>query len=170
MRRLAGGLQRHGVGPGDLVGLCLPRSSDLVVAMLGVMRTGAAAVPVDPNGPVQRVVEDLSVRLVLTDSRHTGLISGAPRVKMDRLRLRESEPGFDDARPDLPACVLSTDRRAVRIGHSALVNLLPAGFGTALELLRPLMTGETVSLRPVPLARPPVARRWDLADAAQHAS
>ncbi|MCM2515379.1 amino acid adenylation domain-containing protein [Streptomyces griseoincarnatus] len=66
--RLAWGLRDAGVGPGDMVGVLLPRSVDLVVALLGVLKSGAGYVPMDPGYPGERVdfmVEDSGVSLVL---------------------------------------------------------------------------------------------------------
>ena len=48
-------LQRYGVGLGDCVGIFLPREADLVAAMLGVLKAGAAYVPLDPAYPAARV-------------------------------------------------------------------------------------------------------------------
>ncbi|WGS85504.1 amino acid adenylation domain-containing protein [Methylomonas sp. UP202] len=44
-----------GVAPGDLVGLCVERSVDMLVAMLAILKAGAAYVPIDPKYPEQRV-------------------------------------------------------------------------------------------------------------------
>ncbi|NEE21938.1 AMP-binding protein, partial [Streptomyces sp. SID7499] len=51
---LADGLHAHGVRPGDLVGLCLPRGADLVAAMLAVLKADAVYVPLDPEHPADR--------------------------------------------------------------------------------------------------------------------
>lgn len=45
----------RGVGPGDLVAVCLPRSCDLVAALIATLKVGAAYVPVDPEYPAERV-------------------------------------------------------------------------------------------------------------------
>ncbi|WP_322763132.1 amino acid adenylation domain-containing protein [Frankia sp. Cr2] len=55
--RLALFLGRHGVGPGALVGIYLERSEEIVVAVLGVMKSGAAFVPLDPVYPPVRVAQ-----------------------------------------------------------------------------------------------------------------
>ncbi|MEV7627239.1 amino acid adenylation domain-containing protein, partial [Actinoplanes sp. NPDC089786] len=52
--RVAAALAGRGAGPGDVVALSRPRSLELVVAMLGVLKTGAAYLPVDPGYPAER--------------------------------------------------------------------------------------------------------------------
>ncbi|MFF9077669.1 amino acid adenylation domain-containing protein [Streptomyces sp. NPDC014872] len=67
--RLAGRLAAHGVGPEARVGLVLPRSIDLVVAVLAVLKAGGAYVPVDPAAPADRIgyiMEDSAAQLVVT--------------------------------------------------------------------------------------------------------
>ncbi|MFH8434197.1 amino acid adenylation domain-containing protein [Streptomyces sp. NPDC018007] len=66
----ADGLYARGVRPGDLVGLCLPRSADLVAAMLGILKAGAGYVPLDPEHPAERrerTARDAGVRLTVED-------------------------------------------------------------------------------------------------------
>ncbi|MFD4238992.1 amino acid adenylation domain-containing protein [Streptomyces sp. NPDC058542] len=66
----ADGLYAHGVRPGDLVGLCLPRTADLVAAMLGVLKADAVYVPLDPEHPAdrrERTAKDAGVRLTVED-------------------------------------------------------------------------------------------------------
>lgn len=53
--RLARRLKAKGVGRGDLVILCLPRSVDVVVGLIGILKSGAAYVPIDPAYPASRV-------------------------------------------------------------------------------------------------------------------
>ncbi|MFJ8747559.1 non-ribosomal peptide synthase/polyketide synthase, partial [Embleya sp. NPDC127516] len=62
-------LRRYGVGAGSVVGLCLPRGVDAVVAILAVWRVGAAYLPIDPEYPSDRIA------FMLTDSRAVTLIS-----------------------------------------------------------------------------------------------
>jgi natural product biosynthesis luciferase-like monooxygenase protein len=64
-------LVRDGVKPGNIVGLNLERGADLVVAMLAVMKTGAAHLPLDPDYPEARIdfmVQDSGAKLVLRDA------------------------------------------------------------------------------------------------------
>ena len=74
-RLLAGMLQAHGVQAGDMVPLLLPRSVDLIVAMVALVRLGAVYVPVDLRSPPARVLmilERVQPRLVLTE--HAGQV------------------------------------------------------------------------------------------------
>ena len=53
--QLAHLLQRHGVGPDILVGVCLERTPELVVALLGILKAGGSYVPIDPQYPRERM-------------------------------------------------------------------------------------------------------------------
>ncbi len=66
---LAGQLKALGVGTDVLVGLCLPRSLDMVVGALGIMRAGGAYVPMDPDYPVDRLsfmLDDAATPVLIT--------------------------------------------------------------------------------------------------------
>ncbi|MFB6891575.1 amino acid adenylation domain-containing protein [Kitasatospora sp. NPDC056327] len=70
--RLARVLTGRGVGPESLVGLALPRSADLVVAVLAVLKSGAAYVPIDTDHPTARIaqlVTDARPGVVVTEGR-----------------------------------------------------------------------------------------------------
>ncbi|HLG74219.1 MAG TPA: condensation domain-containing protein, partial [Chloroflexota bacterium] len=75
--RLARHLTRRGVCPGALVGLSLGRTPDMVVALLAVLKAGAAYVPLDPAYPQERLrfmVQDARLRVIVTADRWaTGL-------------------------------------------------------------------------------------------------
>ncbi|MFF2751299.1 amino acid adenylation domain-containing protein [Kitasatospora sp. NPDC058048] len=136
--RLARHLRARGARPERLVGVCLPRSADLVVALLAVLKSGAAYLPLDPDLPAQRMsfmLADADVPLLLTqDSLADRLPShGAATVRMDtEARLIAARP--DDPLPPLatPANLAysiytsgSTGRpKAVLVPHEGVVNYL----------------------------------------------
>ena len=70
--QLAHYLQRLGVGPDVLVGLCVERSLEMVVGLLGILKAGGAYVPLDPTYPRERLafmLEDAQVVVLLTQQR-----------------------------------------------------------------------------------------------------
>ncbi|WP_253267541.1 non-ribosomal peptide synthetase, partial [Streptomyces sp. NL15-2K] len=86
--RLACALRGAGVGVESRVGLLLGRSVDVVVAMLGVLRAGAAYVPVNAGFPAERVrqvVEDSGAQLIVADDelRELAGVAGVPLVSVD---------------------------------------------------------------------------------------
>ncbi|OCC08039.1 amino acid adenylation domain-containing protein [Streptomyces sp. PTY087I2] len=123
---LADGLYAHGVRPGDLVGLCLPRSTDLVAAMLAVLKADAVHVPLDPEHPAdrrERTARDAGVRLTVEDP---ATLTGHP-----------SRPATPRGTPGSPAYVIhtsgSTGRpKGVLVPHAnvtALVDAVREDFG-----------------------------------------
>jgi len=70
--RLAQHLRGLGVGPDSIVGLCMERSIDLMVGLLGILKAGGAYLPLDPSYPAERLefmLEDSQAPIVLTQSR-----------------------------------------------------------------------------------------------------
>ncbi|MEV7599833.1 non-ribosomal peptide synthetase [Kitasatospora sp. NPDC089797] len=84
---LAGALRAHGIGRGDRVGVHLPRTTDLVVALLAVWRAGAAYVPLDPDYPAERLAfmaGDAGISLLLTAGQgRVPLADGVPVLAPD---------------------------------------------------------------------------------------
>jgi amino acid adenylation domain-containing protein len=71
-QRLANHLKILGVGPESLVGLCVERSLEMMVGLLGILKAGGAYVPIDPSYPAQRLsfmLADAQVRVLLTQQR-----------------------------------------------------------------------------------------------------
>lgn len=135
--RLAQLLQKRGLAPATRIGVFLNRSTDLLVAVLGVLKSGSAYIPLDPLYPAERLAH------VFDNSRPAAVITRASL--RSRLELDETPAIVVDAEPELssaqstplsqapqpsdPAYLIytsgSTGRpKGVQIGHRALVNLL----------------------------------------------
>ncbi|HYO16010.1 MAG TPA: amino acid adenylation domain-containing protein, partial [Thermoanaerobaculia bacterium] len=146
--RLARYLAGLGVRPGDLVGLCLERSLDMVVALLGVLEAGAAYLPLDPAYPRERLafaLEDSRVEVLITLEELTSVLppTSARVVRLDAERQaigrERDEPLALPVAPDFPAYVIytsgSTGRpKGVVVTHANVVRLFAAteswyGFG-----------------------------------------
>ena len=89
--RLAALLRERGAAPGTRIGLCLRRNADLTTAMLAVLKTGAAYVPLDPAHPPARVAEiaaDAGVHAVVAHADVAGTVGAvaAPVVTLDDVR------------------------------------------------------------------------------------
>jgi amino acid adenylation domain-containing protein/non-ribosomal peptide synthase protein (TIGR01720 family) len=96
---LAAALREMGVGPETRVGVCMERSAELVVALLGVLRAGGAYVPLDPGYPADRLaymVADAAVPVLLTQAR---LREGLPEFGGEIVCV-EASPSA--SRPPLP--------------------------------------------------------------------
>ncbi len=132
--RLAHRLRALGVGPDAGVGLCMDRSADLVVGLLGILKAGGAYVPLDPAYPPQRlarIVEDAAAGVVVTRAALAGLVpaSGA-RVVLDgdgSLAAESDARVEGGVRPEHLVYVLftsgSTGRpKGVAVEHRQLVN------------------------------------------------
>ncbi|MCT9088922.1 amino acid adenylation domain-containing protein [Streptomyces sp. ASQP_92] len=135
--RLAQALAERGVGRGDLVGVALDRSIDLVVALLAVLKTGAAYVPVDPRFPAERIrqmIEDADPKLIVTpasvpaglaawDTRCVSVHLGAERSAEEDLAV---EVGADDLAYVIYTSGSTGRPKGVEITHGALSNFLGA--------------------------------------------
>jgi len=138
--QLAHHLRRAGVGPEVLVGIMVERSLEMVVALLGVLKAGAAYVPMDPRYPADRLrymMQDARVAIVLTQDRLTRLLS-EPSVPL--LCLDSQWDTVDQESRDNPAPIAvaenlayliytsgSTGRpKGVMVQHSSLVNYVHA--------------------------------------------
>ncbi|MFJ9931679.1 amino acid adenylation domain-containing protein [Streptomyces virginiae] len=167
--RLADVLAARGIGPESLVAVAVPRSLDLMVALCGVLKAGAAYLPLDPGQPEERnlqIMADAAPALVLS----TGWEAPGTPV----LRLDAPLPAADPAPrpvvlPDHPAYAIFTSGSTGRpkgalVPHRAIVNRLewmqreyglgagdrvlqktPSGFDVSVwEFFWPLLTGATL--------------------------
>lgn len=136
--QLARYLVRIGVGPNVLVGICVERSLEMIVGLLGILKAGGAYVPVDPNFPADRIafmLEDAEAPVLLTQD---GLVHGLPKhtaavVKLDSdwpkiiAESRENLPGRAQAE-DLAYTMYTSGStgkpKGVQILHRGVVNFL----------------------------------------------
>ncbi|MEU8890790.1 amino acid adenylation domain-containing protein [Streptomyces sp. NPDC048442] len=136
--RLARHLRDRGAGPERLVGVCLPRSVDLVVALLAVLKSGAAYLPLDPELPEQRLsfmLTDAQVPLLVTQRSladrlpETGAAVVWTDTEADLIAAHSDEPLPATAAPANLAYSIytsgSTGRpKAVLVPHEGVVNYL----------------------------------------------
>jgi amino acid adenylation domain-containing protein len=135
------------VARGSLIGVCLERSTDMLVALLGVAKAGCAYVPLDPHHPDERkrlILAEAGVHALMTnDSAMAGLVSSgtaiiSPLPAGEDAALPATPPAIDRTSDQLAYVIYtsgSTGRpKGVEISHRALVNLLTSmaqtpGFG-----------------------------------------
>ena len=121
--QLAHALQARGVGPEVLVGLCLERSVEVLVGLLGILKAGGAYVPMDPHHPPERlafVIQDAGLRLVLTQSH---LAAALPADSVPALCLDTDWPSIAGQPRRAPATALTPDNLAYIIYTSGSTGL-----------------------------------------------
>ncbi|MFD5095498.1 non-ribosomal peptide synthase/polyketide synthase [Amycolatopsis thailandensis] len=138
--RLARALVAHGIGPEDFVALALPRSADVLLAILAVHKAGAAYLPLDPDYPADRLaamLADARPKVILTEPE---LLESLPRNEIETLALcalvTEDRPVHDltdrdrvrPLGPEHPAYVIYTSGstgtpKGVVVPHRGVVNL-----------------------------------------------
>lgn len=163
-RALAAALRARGVAAGDLVGLHLDRTCELLVAVLGVLRCGAAYVALDPSYPAARlalVAEDARLALVLSDQDAHPDLGDAEMVDLRTLDAG-GEAAADDAQlaPGAAACVIytsgSTGRpKGVVLTHGGIATLLHG-----MDEVIPIAPDDTVSLFHSYAFDPSVLEMW----------
>ncbi len=131
---LAAHLQAMGVGPGQRVAVCLERSRHLVTALLAVLKSGAAYVPLDWRHPAERVnmvLQDADIRVVLTRDGIAERFAIPESAAIVDMTASQSAPGFKSspASSSQAAYVIytsgSTGRpKGVEVPRGALANFL----------------------------------------------
>ncbi|MBC9710963.1 amino acid adenylation domain-containing protein [Streptomyces sp. TRM66268-LWL] len=115
--RLARLLAEHGAGPERLVAVSLPPTAGLLVALLAVLKSGAAYLPVDPEYPQDRIdslLDDAKPVLLLTTASGTAARSGPVRVETDGEATLRQQAGHspENLRPEELGRALSPDNAA----------------------------------------------------------
>lgn len=103
-RSVAALLNERGIGPEDLVAICLPRGGDLVAVALGVLYAGAGYLPIDaatPSPRAARMVEDAAARLAFLDSSSTIELPSSVEVLTTRGHSISRVAGATPAKPSL---------------------------------------------------------------------
>lgn len=136
--QLANHLRENGVASGVFVGLCVHRSIDMVVCLLGILKAGSAYVPLDPDYPVERLrymLESAAVPVLLTEQ---GLASIVDDFQCQRICIDSDWDTINTQSDASPAVVVQPDDLAyviftsgstgkpkgVQVPHSALMNFL----------------------------------------------
>jgi amino acid adenylation domain-containing protein/non-ribosomal peptide synthase protein (TIGR01720 family) len=96
--RFAASLRKKGVVPGTIVGVMVTRSFDMIVALLGVMKAGAAYLPIDPDYPADRIeymLADSGAQILLTEAELSNNVkcNATTLFIHDESLYQEEEPG-----------------------------------------------------------------------------
>ncbi|HEX2204790.1 MAG TPA: amino acid adenylation domain-containing protein [Longimicrobium sp.] len=154
--RLARHLRRLGVGPESRVGLCLARTPELVVSLLGILRAGAAAVPLEPHFPPARiasVLADAGAGWVVGTAATLEPVAIPEACRPIRLDEAATKTAVDSESPEDPKVELHPDSvwavfytsgstgkpKGVMVRHASL-----ASFAAWMRERFPLETGERV--------------------------
>ena len=138
VNQLARYLHQLGVGPETLVGVCLDRSVDMLVGLLGILRAGAAYLPLDPTYPKDRLalmIKHSGLSFVLTQATTADVL---PESEAHRIDLDRDRAAITSANGSLPAVHIGPDALAyviytsgstgvpkgVQISHASLLNFL----------------------------------------------
>lgn len=136
--QLARYLRERGVGPDTLVAVCMERSLDAIVALLGILKAGGAYVPLDPAYPAERIsyiLSDSCCRLVIANQHAIGHVplDAAPVVLLDVPPPEMAELSGENLDPIATSANLayviytsgSTGKpKGVQVEHHSVVNLL----------------------------------------------
>ena len=102
--RLAHLLQKLGIGPEKLVGICVERSLEMVVGLLGILKAGGAYLPLDPAYPGERLA------FMLEDAQVSVLLTQAKLVEDRGWRMEDGDPRSSILDPRLQVVFVDRDR------------------------------------------------------------
>ncbi|MER6125467.1 non-ribosomal peptide synthetase [Streptomyces sp. NPDC001795] len=127
---VAAELRARGIGPGAVVGLLTDRTPAAIAGLWGVLKAGAAYLPLDPGHPPARIaalLADSGAAICLVSEAHEALPGdGIPVLVLDGLPVEGAEPAGEIAAPDSVAYVIYTSGstgvpKGVQVEHRALV-------------------------------------------------
>jgi enterobactin synthetase component F len=177
---LAGALAARGIGPGDLVAVALDRSFELIVALVGVIRAGAAYLPLDASHPAERIARIMQAaapRLLLAEAPLAGGIALLPPSEWPDAGVAPAGPAPGAAAYAIYTSGSTGEPKGAVIEHRAIVNRLawmraqygiaasdrvlqktPATFDVSVwEFFLPLIAGATLVIAPPGAHRDPAA-------------
>ncbi|MCM3340538.1 amino acid adenylation domain-containing protein [Paenibacillus sp. MER TA 81-3] len=138
-RNVANLLWEHGAGREKLVGVFLPRSSELVIALLGILEAGCAYVPIDPEFPAERVLEtvrEAQLDILITSSDLQDTLSNITKgltlniIRLDDAPQLEQRKSFDSVslRSSLAYVMFTSGStgkpKGVMIEHRSVIRLV----------------------------------------------
>ncbi len=130
---IAANLRRRGVKEHDRVALLLPRTSRLILSLFGVLKTGAAYIPCDPEYPADRIrliLEDSEARYIITTTDRLGSVPAEKAIDVEELmKVHSTDDVQCDITPDALAYLIytsgSTGRpKGVMLRHEGICNYL----------------------------------------------
>jgi amino acid adenylation domain-containing protein len=135
-----------GAGPNVLVGICMERKADMVAGLLGILKTGAAYVPLDPAFPKERLgfmLDDAKVKILVADNSSLQALPAteADILCVDALDCEKSDEDecFHSQPGDLAYVIYTSGStgkpKGVQVTHGAVVNLLTSA-------------GQTIAFKP----------------------
>jgi amino acid adenylation domain-containing protein len=164
-------LLRHGIKRGDSVGIIMPNSLELVIAMLSILKVGGAFVPMDTEYPKERVsdiVKDASIKLLLTKKeKNLEEISGTTILYLEALDWNKisKEPVTITKSLEDTAYIIYTSGstgtpKGVRISHKSFLNFIlwrikAYQYSTkevSLQLISPAFDGSLTNIFPILLS------------------
>lgn len=156
--QLASYLMLNGVEKGSIVPICLERSSDMVIAILAILKTGAAYLPIDPTCPKERfqfILDDVEAQLILSQSSFKTVVADLDRTLNtiyldDAKETIDVQPSFDlqtEVEPNDLAYLIYTSGttgkpKGVMVAHHSLNALL-----ATMENNYPLSTADKLMLK-----------------------
>jgi amino acid adenylation domain-containing protein len=136
--RLAHRLRAEGIRVGSVVGVCATRDTALVASFLGILKAGAAYLPLDPQQPADRaayMLDDAGAAVVVSDSRYAGTVPAGPWSVLrtddpsaDATGFPETNLGRTSTPDDLMYVIYTSGStgppKGVEVPHSGIVNYL----------------------------------------------